>query len=307
MEWTDLKRLDALIVEAKMLGVDVKSIGTSGEGRPVYGITLGSIQAPYTVVLVAGLHADEVTGSLATVATLRKLIVNPPTNVRFGLVPIADPDFFQENVKQLSTTDSTLRDILNLKYSRDLEGNFTKDTFPECVAIRNWLSQFQKIDAYLSLHTAHSIAPGLFFYVSETSDKTCVKYVAKRTAAALPTYLPLLMQDPTKTAQQTLAPGFFSLSLPASVQSNAPFAHSSLAFVTRQFQPRFVGVSEMPLAICPALDNASLDEIERYNRDFKYSGCVQHSYQEIDLETQINILQTFIESVTYSLLPNYLK
>jgi hypothetical protein len=131
-----------------------------------------------------------------------------------------------------------LQALLNLNHQRDLEGHFTTDTYPECIAIRQWIAHLSRVDAYFSLHSAHCISPGLFFY-------------------------------------------------PA----------SSLAFVTDRFQPQYVGVSEMPLAVCSSLAFASLNEIEQCNRDFKQTGDTNHSIREIDLAIQLHIMESWIWSV----------
>jgi hypothetical protein len=178
-----------------------------------------------------------------------------------------------------------------------LEGHFTTDIYPECVAIRQWLERFDKIDSYFSLHSAHCISPGLFFYISSTSNSLWVSQAASLVTAAKPDWIPLLVQDPTGLSQKVLFPGFFELEMPKDKALNASSPKSSLAFVTCRFQPQYVGVSEMPLAICPALTGASLAEIDQCNRDFKQTGHANCSFQEIDLNTQLCIMREWICSI----------
>lgn len=296
MDWTDLKRFDSFIWKIKALGAHIEEIGASSEGRALYGITVGNTHAARTVVIVAGCHADEIIGPLAAVSIIQGLVQKPISEVRFGIVPVADPDFLHRNANDLPT-NVTLRDLLNLRHQRDLEGYFTLDTYPECIAIRQWIKQFDQIDAYLSLHSAHLITPGLFFYVGSVSDPFCVKQVASRITTVLPDYIPLLSHDPTGLAQAVLSPGFFELAIPDVKEMNQRNPGSSLAFVAHQFQPQFVGASEIPLAVCPALNNASLSKIDQCNRDFKQTGHINYPFQEISLDIQLSIMQTWIRSV----------
>lgn len=297
MEWVDLKQLDTLIQQTKVLGADVEAIGVSGEGRSIYAVTVGDEQATHTVVIVAGFHAAEVIAPLTAISILQTLVENPPPTVRFCIVPVADPDFVFRNASDLPT-NVTLQALLNLNHQRDLEGHFTIDTYPECVAIRQWLEHFDRIDAYFSLHSAHCISPGLFFYVSSRSNLAWVCQVASQVTATTPDWIPLLSQDPTGLSQKALSPGFFEIEIPPEREKlNAPTPGSSLAFVTHRFQPQYVGVSEMPLAVCPALVEASLTEIDHCNRDVKQTGYTSYAFQELDLDTQLRIMGNWVWAV----------
>ncbi|WP_416671837.1 M14 family zinc carboxypeptidase [Egbenema bharatensis] len=300
MQWSDLNQLDSLILETAALGASIEQIGVSGEGRSLYGVTVGEEQAKYTVVILAGCHATEIVGSLAAVAILQSIVQTPIPSVRFGFVPIADPDCLYPNAATVSST-FTLQDALNLSHERDLEGNFMADTYPECVAIRQWFQKFSQIDAYFSLHAAAPIAPGLFFYVGEPSDPPLVQRVIEDMTAIVPPEIPLLDHDPTGVAQSVLAPGFFELAL-----SKAEPGHvspgSSLAFVADRFQPKFLAVSEIPFAVCPALMNASLDEIHQVNTEVKHAGSTNQTLYEINLETQLHLLQSLVRSTVTQLM-----
>jgi Zinc carboxypeptidase len=296
MEWVDLKQLDMLIQQTKALGAYVEEIGVSGEGQSIYGVTVGDKQATRTVVIVAGLHAAEVIAPLTAISILQTLVYNSPPAVRFCIVPVADPDFVSRNARELPET-VTLQALLNLNHQRDLEGHFTLDTYPECIAIRRWIEQLDRTDAYFSLHSAHCISPGLFFYVGSDSNLRWVSQVASQVAATTPEWVSLLSQDPTGLSQKALSPGFFELEIPERETFNTSNPGSSLAFVMHRFQPQYVGASEMPLAVCPALTEASLAEIDRCNHDFKQTGHTDYSFQAIDLDTQLRIMKSWIWSV----------
>ncbi len=296
MEWVDLKQLDILIQQTEALGAEVEEIGVSGEGRSIYGVTIGDKQATRTVVIVGGLHAAEVIAPLTAISMLHLLIDQAPSTVRFRLVPVADPDQAFQNANKLPAT-ITLKALLNLDHQRDLEGNFTTNTYPECIAIREWIEQCSRVDAYFSLHSAHCISPGLFFYVGSTSNSDWVSQTANRVANRTPDWIPLLSQDPTGLSKSALASGFFQLEIPEPKDISAAHSCSSLAFVTHRFKPQYVGVSEMPLAVCRALQESSLTEIDQCNREFKLTGHTNYSFQEIDLDTQLRIMKHWIWSV----------
>lgn len=130
----DLKQLDLLIQQTKALGADVEEIGVSGEGRSIYAVTVGAKQATHTVVIVAGLHAAEVIAPLTAISMLQALLEHPPVTVRCCIVPVADPDFILRNASEL-TANVILQDLLNLTHHWDLEGRFTTEIYPECLAI----------------------------------------------------------------------------------------------------------------------------------------------------------------------------
>ncbi|PZD75194.1 hypothetical protein C1752_00483 [Acaryochloris thomasi RCC1774] len=296
MEWTDLKQLDNLILGTKALGTQIEEIGVSGEGRSLYGVTVGDKPATRTIVIIAGCHADEIIGPLAAVSMIQDLVRQPLLGVKFKIVPVVDPDFLHRNAEALPVTP-TLHDLLSVNQNRDLEGHFTDKTYPECVAIRQWIQRSAQIDAYFSLHSAGLISPGLFFYVGSGTETRCVGHVADCVAAATPDYIPLLTHDPTGETQTVLSPGFLEVAIPNVEELDPEKPSNSLAFIAHHFQPQFIGVSEIPLAVCPALSNVSLSEIDQCNRRFSRTGHIDHAFQEISLDTQLFIIKTFIESV----------
>ncbi len=208
-------------------------------------------------------------------------------------VPAVDPDFRYRNAEDLPTK-ATVRNLLSVNHNRDLEGHFTTDTYAECIAVRQWITQADRIDAYFSLHSAGLISPGLFFYVGSGANQDCVDYVASHMAAATPNYIPLLDYDLTGEAQAVLSPGFMETPVPTVESLSLEKPNNSLTFIAHHFQPQFMGVSEMPLTICPALSNALLSEIYRCNREFRQAGHIDHPLQEISLETQMFMIRSFI-------------
>lgn len=303
LKWTDLMRLDSLILETEVLGAQIEEIGVSGEGRSLYGVTVGDKTAARTIVIIAGCHATEIIGPLAAVSMLQTLVQEPMAGVKFRVVPIVDPDFLYQNAEVLPT-NATLRDLLTVGANRcrDLEGNFTADTYPECIAVRRWIQRASRIDAYFSLHSAGLISPGLFFYVGSGSNPHCIHHVASRVATATPDDVPLLSYDPTGETQTVLFPGFLEIPIPDVNALNLHEPSNSLTFVAHHFQPQFIGVSEMPVAICSALSKVPLSDIDQCNRDFRLTGHIDHPFQDISLETQLLIMRTWIESVAQYLL-----
>ena len=296
MEWTDITRLNSLIKATEADGTKLEEIGVSSEGRPLYGITIGDSSAPYTVVIIAGCHASEIIGPLAAVSMLHRLTQPSFPRVKFGIVPVADPDSLSRNASELPSKP-TLRDLLRLNHCRDLEGYFTTDTYPECIAIRQWLQQFSCIDAYFSLHSAGLISPGLFFYIGQGANPHYIEQVINSLTTALPEDISLLSHDPTGLSKIVISPGFFELSIADGNLENQPFPGSSLAFVYKYFQPQFMGVTELPLGVCPGLKNADLSAIEQYNRELQQTGLITYPFREISLTMQLSIMETFIVSV----------
>ncbi len=297
MKWKDLKRLETLLLETEKRGAIIKEIGKSGQKRPIYSVTVGDTNPDRAIVAIAGMHADEVVGQLALVDIISKLGSENTKRLQYNFIPIADPDLLAENARQLSEP-ITLPKLLSLKSVRDLEGNFTSNLYPECEVIRQWLQRFSQIDSFFSLHTAHRIAPGLFFYVSGKS-KDCIASVADRLATICkPSQIPLLEFDPTGESQKALFPGFFSI--PTAVQMNSRDGRdrcgTSIEFVTKKFQPSFIGVSEIPLGICQGLQDAPIEKIESFNSQLAQNAKVHLPYRELDLQIQIDLIHEFVRA-----------
>lgn len=301
MEWRDLRRLEALLLEAQNHGAHIEEIGRSGQQRPIYSVTLGDEHPAVRVVAIAGMHASEVIGPLALVDLIQKLVQQPLHRLQYCFVPLVDPDLFFQNTEQLSEP-ITLSQLLQLPFIRDLEGHFTANDYPECVVIRQWLDSLPRIDAFFSLHAA-PVAPGLFFYVSGESND-CIASVADQIATAChPWEIPLLEQDPTGLSRTLLFPGFFAMPTAAemNVQDQRERSGTSIEFVTRRFQPSFLGVCEMPLGVSTALHRASLQEIERFNQALGNNKAVDLPYRKLEVDTQLALIQTFVQAPAHYL------
>ena len=296
MDWLDLKRLEALLLETDKRGATIEEIGRSSQQRPIYNVSIGDKNPDFTIVAIAGIHASEIVAQLALVDLISQLARDTPKRLRYHFIPIADPDLLAENAQQLSEP-ITLPKLLSLNFVRDLEGNFTSNRYPECKAIREWLETFPRIDAFFSLHTAHRIAPGLFFYVGGNS-RDCIASVADRIATCCPSQIPLLEKDPTGDSQTALFQGFFTIPTAAEMNShdNRDRSGTSIEFVVKNFQPSFIGVSEIPLGICTGLHDAPIEKIESFNKQLTRTVKVDLSYQELDLQTQIDLIHQFVEA-----------
>ncbi|MDJ0634087.1 MAG: M14 family zinc carboxypeptidase [Xenococcaceae cyanobacterium MO_188.B29] len=302
MKWNDLKQLEALLLKTEKHGAIIKEIGRSGQQQPIYSVTVGDKNpnraarsgADRIIVAIAGMHASEVIGQLALVDLISKLNSANTKRLQYHFVPVADRDLLAENVQQLSEP-ITLPKLLSLKSVRDLEGYFIANCYPECEAIRQWLETFPRIDTFFSLHAA-PVAPGLFFYVAGKSND-CIAFVADRIATICqPLKIPLLEFDPTGDSQKALFPGFFTI--PTAVELNSrddrDRSGTSIEFVAKKFQPTFIGVSEIPLGICRGLHNAPIEKIESFNKQLAQNAKINLPYQELDLSTQIELIQEFV-------------
>ena len=302
MKWNDLKQLEALLLKTEKKGAIIKEIGKSGQQQPIYSVSVGDKNpdraarsgADPVIVAIAGMHASEVIGQLALVDLISKLNSENTQRLQYHFVPVADPDLLAENVQQLSQP-ITLPKLLSLKSIHDLEGYFTSNRYPECKAIRQWLETFPRIDAFFSLHAA-PVAPGLFFYVAGKSND-CIAFVADRIANICQlSQIPLLEKDLTRESQKVLFPGFFTIPTAGELNSrdNRDRSGTSIEFVTKKFQPNFIGVSEIPLSICKGLHNAPIEKIESFNKQLAQNAKVNLPYQELDLSTQIELIHEFV-------------
>jgi predicted deacylase len=73
MKWNDLKQLEALLLKTEKYGATIKEIGNSGQQQPLYSVSIGDKNPEYTIVAIAGMHADEVIGPLALIDLISKL------------------------------------------------------------------------------------------------------------------------------------------------------------------------------------------------------------------------------------------
>ncbi len=137
----------------------------------------------------------------------------------------------------------------------------------------------------------------MFFYVGSGSEPDRTDQLTHLLTTAVPDFIPLLSSDPAGVASAVLSPGLFEIPLSNPEELNLVKSSNSLTFISRHFQPQFVGVSEMPLAVCPALQDAPLSEIDLYNCKFRQTGQIEHSIRETELGLQLSIMKTFAEAV----------
>ena len=134
------------------------ALGTSEEGRPMYGAVLGT--GPITVSLLAGNHADEPVGP----ETLRTLILNglgrrdemAPwwTHFRFVVVPHTNPDGEARNqrwIEQWPDPSAYLQHVVREPPGRDLEFGFPAMR-PENEQVSTFLRKHGPFDLHASLH-----------------------------------------------------------------------------------------------------------------------------------------------------------
>ncbi len=299
MEWQTLLDLDSFLHHQVAQHAQLNLLGHSSEGRLLSAVQIGSPTASLTIVVIAGFHATEIAGPLAAIRLIQHLLNYPPKQHRFAIVPVADPDRLSRNLAALGANPTT-PDLLNLGAVEDLEGAFTTSTYAECQHIRSWLEQFEQIDGYYSLHTAHRVAPGLFFYLGGKAMSVVSNPIAEHLMSMLSMPIPMLAYDPTGFATTVLAPGILALPSIGS-SSERVMSESSLAFVLERFNPQMIGVTEVPLGLCSELGAASLAEIENYNRVLAQRGKAALPYQPFTLTMQSELILSFVWAGVQSL------
>jgi len=300
MNYRDIRQVYATIDDLAQKGASVAVIGMSDEQLPIHNIIAGRNTAPYTLLLIAGLHANEIVGSLAALEFLKQFVIKPHNDVRVACIPIADPDSLIRNIYVLPE-EPNVQDALKLHTFRDLEGEFTSIEHIECVHIHKWLENIGRVDAYISLHTAHRISPGLFFYVCDTSNPTLTQCIINRIKPCIPETIPLAPYDPTGMTQNVLTEGFFEIPLTQLLLQGGQNFGASLGYIHQLFQPQFIAATETPLGINQRLTGTSINHIEQYNRDYADKGVAEQPFQEIHVDTQIELMTTFIWSTVQCL------
>jgi Zinc carboxypeptidase len=298
MEYRDVKQLEPMILQLAERGAQLHVIGQSTQGRPLYSVMVGNAHATSTLLLVAGMHANEIIGSLAAVAFLQQVLAQPMPHLRIACIPLADPDTVAEMVQNLPDMPD-LRAILTLGTVRDLEGTFPTDTYIECTYIRQWLASLGTVDVYVALHTAHRIAPGLFFYIGNTLHPTRIACLHQYLTTTLPAGLPKAATDPTGLATNVLAEGLFEIPLTRPIGTDDEPIGASLGYVQTLFKPRCIAVTEIPLGISSALQDADLSTIEQYNRDYATNGITEQPFAALPVDIQVTIATTFIRALLH--------
>ncbi len=135
-----------------------RELGTSEEGRPLYGVALGT--GSVTVSLIAGNHADEPVGP----ETLRAFVLNGLARrrkmepwlrrFRFVIVPHTNPDGEARNqpwIKQWPDPEAYLQHVVREPPGRDLEYGFP-EMRPENKHVSSLLREYGPFDLHASLH-----------------------------------------------------------------------------------------------------------------------------------------------------------
>ena len=133
-------------------------IGTSEDGRPLYGIELGT--GPQTVSLIAGNHADEPVGPETLRTFVLQALARPDEaadlleRFRFLVVPHTNPDGEQRNrpwIEHWPDLAAFLRHRVREEPGRDLEFGFPAMR-PENEAVSDFLRAHGPFDLHMSLH-----------------------------------------------------------------------------------------------------------------------------------------------------------
>ena len=138
-------------------------LGTSEEGRPLLGVTLGT--GSRTVSLIAGAHADEPVGPetlrtfVLTGLQRREQLATLFTTFRFVLVPHINPDGEARNqpwIAQWPRYEAFLQHVVREQPGRDLEFGFPAMR-PENRHVAAFLRAYAPYSLHMSLHgMAHS-------------------------------------------------------------------------------------------------------------------------------------------------------
>ena len=133
-------------------------LGTSEEGRPLYGVVLG--RGPHTVSLIAGAHADEPAGP----ETLRTFVLEGLCRrgafagvferFRFVVVPHVNPDGEARNrpwIARWPSLEAYLREAVREPPGRDLEFGFP-DMRAENRIVAAFLREHAPFALHMSLH-----------------------------------------------------------------------------------------------------------------------------------------------------------
>ncbi len=128
-------------------------IGTSEEGRPLIGVTLGT--GPHRVSLLAGAHADEPVGP-ETLRFLRhpERYTSLLQTYQFFIVPHVNPDGEARNqpwITRWPSFEAYLRHRVREKPGRDIEFGYP-DRRPENRAVASYIATGTPFSLHMSLH-----------------------------------------------------------------------------------------------------------------------------------------------------------
>jgi hypothetical protein len=294
VKWNSLLSLDTHLDSFTKMGATVEYIGKTRNGNQIPAITIGERKANIeTVLIVAGMHAVELSGCLSAISLCYKFLEDKKNEFFITIVPALDFDYALENSAVLDGSDS-FKTCSSLSKCRDLEGQFSGKNHVECEALKNYIDKFKKIDYYFSLHSTNYATPGAFFYLSGKCQQFVLEKATHLTDK-LSSKIPLLDYDPTKMSEVQLSKGFFFLATAqqmSSIDSEQRYL-TSLEYVSQSYGPKLLGVPEVPLGLFNLDREATLDDIS--NVTFG-KGQDNVGFRELSLDEQINVISYFVIS-----------
>ncbi len=152
-----IAELDVLARETEV-DAHFEIIGTSGEGRAIAGLRIGS--GPNKALLLAGHHADEPVGP-QTLRTLAAGLLSKPeahaellSNWTLYLIPHANPDGEADNRPWIDAWPDLPLFVSNVR--RELPGRDLEFSYPdgrqEAAALSAWMREKEPFGLYASLH-----------------------------------------------------------------------------------------------------------------------------------------------------------
>lgn len=262
-------------------------VGTSRQGREIPAVHCGEETAGPVCVVVAGLHAEELTGVAGAVEVIRRLGRAPISGSRLFVVPAVDVDGVADNLSKIEGDDPMVS-LLGLAPGRDMEGEFCTGNHLEAAALRRRLEGFDRIDAYLSLHATNHLVPGGFCYAGGR-DPEAVGTVGTLIGARMAGCgLPRLNSDPTGMGGARVTEGVFGI----------PHVEgSSIDFVERRFDPSILTVTEFPLGLVEPHGPIALEKLDVWRRSTRRGGRGARDDITSFVEPQIELLHQVVADV----------
>ncbi|MBK7864784.1 MAG: hypothetical protein IPJ65_40520 [Archangiaceae bacterium] len=163
-------------------GARVEQIGTSGEGRPMFGVTVG--HGPIHVGAIAGAHPDEPVGTSTLLHLLEAIATRPELKlaerITLHAVPLANPDGTARNqrwFKDWGTPQGLKRYLTQVRRdspANDVEFGFGDErdatVRPENRALGRFLTAQGPLDHFVSLHSMFMGGGGLFLATANDLD-----------------------------------------------------------------------------------------------------------------------------------------
>jgi len=150
----------------------VKTIGYSINNKPIYSIIIG--RGSKDVVVAAGAHADEPTGTVTAVSMIQFLLSEETDGIRdefrFHFIPQLNPDgvernwnwmkypFSYKNYVRYNVRESSVLDI-----EHGIPTGNDSLVRPEALSFAEYLRSLDPLYMYFSLHSTYLLG-GIFFY-----------------------------------------------------------------------------------------------------------------------------------------------